>query len=156
MTTLTRRESGPRSFLSRNPFGFMRDEFDNFLTRFGDWDNQWVNQFATPSLDVAETESAVDVTMDIPGMKADDIDLQVTGNLLTISGQRSEETETKGNGKSFHRIERHMGSFSRSVTLPCDVDESKVDATYQNGVLKVSMPKTEAAKAHKIKVLEKK
>lgn len=156
MTTLTRREAGPRSFLSRNPLGFMRDEFDNFLSRFGDWDNQWVNQFATPSLDIAESESAVDVTMDIPGMKADDIDIQVTGNLLTISGQRQEEKEETGNGKSFHRMERRMGSFARSVTLPCAVDESKVDATYDNGVLKVRLPKTEEAKAHKIKVLEKK
>jgi len=147
----------PRSFFSHNPFGLLRrGDFDQFLSRFGDWDNQFLNEFAAPLVDIAETDSAVDVTMDIPGMKADDIDIQVTGNMLTISGQRSEEKEEKGNGKSFHRVERHMGSFSRSVTLPCAVNESRVDATYGNGVLKVSLPKTEDANAHKIKVKERK
>lgn len=160
MTALARREStGLRSLFPRAPFGLVREEFDNLLSRFGDWDGQWTSQFAAPSLDVAESEVSVDVTMDVPGMKAENIDIQVVGNLLTISGERSEEKEEKengkGNGKSFHRIERHMGLFSRSVTLPCKVDESKVDATYQHGVLKVRLPKTEEAKAHKIKVQEK-
>jgi HSP20 family protein len=158
MTTLTRREpTGFRSLFPRPAFGLLRDEFDNLLSRFGDWDGgAWANQFLTPTLDVAESEGFVDVTMDVPGMKADNIDIQVVGNMLTISGERSEEKGEKGNGKSFHRVERHMGHFSRSITLPSEVDESKVEATYQDGVLKVKLPKSEEAKAHKIKVHEKK
>lgn len=155
MTTLARKEAGLRSLLPRVPFGSLREEFDNLLSRLGDWDGQWASQFLAPSLDVAESDSSIEVTMDIPGMKAENIDIQAIGNQLTISGKRSEEKEEKGNGKSYHRVERHMGQFSRSVTLPCEVKESKVEATYQNGVLKIVLPKTEESKSHKIKVLEK-
>ena len=154
MSTLTRRDSAsPRSLSQRPPFGFFREEFDNLLSRLGDWEGQWINQFASPSVDIAESTDAVDVTMDLPGMKAEDLDIRVVGNLLTISGDRKEE---KGNGKSYHRVERHMGHFSRSVMLPCEVNEAKVEATYDNGVLKIQLPKTEGAKPHKIKVQEKK
>lgn len=157
MAAITRKESGGlRSLLPRAPIGMLRAEFDNLLTRLGDWDGQVASQLLAPSLDVSEEEGFVDVAMDVPGMKAEDFDIQVVGNRLTISGERNEQKEEAGNGKSYRRIERHMGHFSRSVTLPCDVNEAKVEATYQDGVLKVKLPKTEQAKAHKIKVLEKK
>ncbi|MES2788304.1 MAG: Hsp20/alpha crystallin family protein [Planctomycetota bacterium] len=156
MTALARREStGLRSLFPFAPMGLMRGEFDNLLSRMGDWDGQWANQFLAPSLDVAETEDCVDVTMDVPGMKAENIDIQVAGNHLTISGVRSEEKEEKGNGKSFHHVERHLGHFSRSITLPCDVNAAKVEATYDQGVLKIQLPKSEEMKAHKIKVFAK-
>lgn len=154
MTALARKETGLRSLFSGAPFGALREDFDKLLSRLGDWDGQWASQFLAPSLDVAESQASVDVTMDLPGMKAEDIDIQVVGNQLTISGERSEEREEMGNGKSYHRIERRMGRFSRSVPLPCEVKESKVDATYQNGVLNITLPKTEEAKSHKIKVQE--
>lgn len=157
MTTLTRPEpTSLRSLLPRLPFGSLREEFDNMLSRLGDWEGPWATQLMSPSLDIAESEGAVDVTMDVPGMKAENIDIQVTGNRLTISGERKDEKEEKGNGKAYHRIERHLGQFCRTVTLPCEVDEAKVDATYQNGVLKIKLPKTEEAKSHKIKVVDKK
>lgn len=156
-TTLTRpSSSGLRSYLPNFPLGSLREEFDNLLSRFGDWEGQWASQMLSPSLDVAESNGTIDVTMDVPGMKAENIDIQVLGNRLTISGERKEEKEEKGNGKSYHRIERHMGAFSRTVGLPCEVDESKVDASYQNGVLKIRLPKSEEAKSHKIAVNEKK
>ena len=88
--------------------------------------------------------------MDIPGMEAKDIDIQVNGHLLTISGERKEEKEEKG--KTYHRIERRSGSFSRSVTLPCPVKEEAVDAQYKNGILMVKLPKAEEAKSKKIAV----
>lgn len=157
MATLTRPEStGLRGFLPRLAFGSLREEFDNVLSRLGDWEGQWATQLMSPSLDIAESDGKVDVTMDIPGMKAEDIDIQIAGNRLTISGERKDEKEEKGNGKAYHRIERHVGQFSRTVTLPCEVDESKVEATYQNGVLKIKLPKTDEAKSHKIKVVDKK
>jgi HSP20 family protein len=70
--------------------------------------------------------------------------------MLTISGERKDEKEEKG--KTFHRVERHYGSFSRSVTLPSAVAEDKVDAQYHDGVLTVTLQKTEEAKSKKIKV----
>jgi HSP20 family protein len=88
--------------------------------------------------------------MDIPGMEAKEIDIQVNANVLTVSGERKEEHEEKG--KTYHRIERRVGSFSRSITLPCPVKEDAVEAQYKNGILAIKLPKTEEAKARKILV----
>jgi HSP20 family protein len=99
---------------------------------------------------MAETDTAIEARMDVPGVTAKDIDIQISGNALTVRGERKEEKEEKG--KTFHRIERRYGSFSRSVTLPCAVAESEVAAEYRDGVLTVKLPKTEESKAHKVKV----
>ncbi|MDB5387944.1 MAG: hspA 4 [Planctomycetaceae bacterium] len=157
MNTLTRKEpANLRSLFPRFPFGLFRDEVDNAFSHLGDWEGQWATQMLNPSLDVAESENSIDVTMDIPGMKAENIDIEVVSNILTISGERSEQKEEKkGNGKAFHRVERHMGQFSRSISLPCAVDQSHVEATYDNGVLKVRLPKAEETKARKFKVMDK-
>jgi HSP20 family protein len=104
----------------------------------------------SPSLDLSETEQAVEVRMDIPGVRANEVDIQIVGNMLTVSGRRKEEREEKN--KTWHRIERREGSFSRSVMLPCPVKEEAVEARYKDGVLTVNMPKTEEAKARKIEV----
>ena len=142
----------------RNPnrIGFTRDFFPQFreiedmMSRmFGDGE-QWGTDMMAPSVDLSETETQVDVQVDVPGMKAEDLDIQINGNLLTISGERKEEKEEKG--RTFHRVERTEGSFSRTLRLPCVVTEDKVSAKYEDGVLKVSMPKAEEAKAHRIKV----
>jgi HSP20 family protein len=107
----------------------------------------------SPSIDLSETEKSIDVRMDIPGVTADDIDIRVDGNLLTISGQRQEEKEEKG--RTFHRIERTEGSFLRTVALPCEVQENKIVAEYKDGVLNLSMPKCAESKSHKIKIQSK-
>ena len=98
----------------------------------------------------ADVPTAIDVRMDLPGITAKDIDIQVNGNVLTVSGERKEEKEE--NGKTFYRVERHCGNIPRSVILPCAVIESKVAAEYKDGVLTIKLPKTEESKAHKIKV----
>jgi HSP20 family protein len=117
---------------------------------FGEDVALWPSERIIPSLDLAETDGIVEVRMDIPGMETKDIDIQVNGNLLTISGERKEEREEKG--KTFHRVERRVGSFSRTVTLPCPVKEDAVDAQYKNGTLTVKLPKTEETKSKKITV----
>lgn len=156
MTGLIRRDpSSLRSLFPRFPFGLFRDDFDTALSRWDDMGDQWASQMLNPSLDVTESENSIDVSMDIPGMKADDIDIQVMSDVLTISGERNEQKEDK-NGQSFHRIERHMGQFSRSIRLPNAVDQSKVEAVYDNGVLKIHLPKSEETKPRKFKVTEKK
>ncbi len=79
-----------------------------------------------------------------------EIDIQLNNNLLTVSGERKEEKEEKG--RTLHRIERRVGSFSRSITLPCSVAADEAAAEYRDGVLKITLPKTEESKAQKIKV----
>lgn len=125
----------------------LRDLASNFFAETGDG---WFAGQPVPSLDLSETAETVQVRMDVPGVKAADIDIQINGSLLTISGKREEEKEEKD--RTYHRIERTYGTFSRTVTLPCAVDEAKVDAQYRDGILTVAMPKTAEAKAHKIKV----
>jgi HSP20 family protein len=110
----------------------------------------WFTKRFVPALDLVEGDKDVTVKMDLPGMKAEEIDIQVHGNLLTINGERKEEREEKGT--SFHRIERRTGSFSRSMTLPCPINEKEIDAKYENGILCVTMPKAEEAKGRKITV----
>lgn len=102
------------------------------------------------SLDLSETDKQVEVRLDLPGVDAKDIDIQIRDKILVVSGERKEEKEEKD--KTHHRIERRYGSFSRSVTLPTAVNEDAVDAQYRDGVLTIKMPKIEESKARKIKI----
>jgi len=117
---------------------------------FGGEAEGWSFERMSPSLDMAETDGEIEVRMDILGMDAKDIDIRVHGNLLTVSGERKEEREEKA--KTYHRIERRVGSFSRTATLPCPVKEDAVDAQYKNGTLTVKLPKTAETKSRKITV----
>ena len=147
----TRRPGALSSLWRRDPFTALREEMNDLRARmWGDEDEGWFAGAMTPSLDVTETDTTVEVRVDLPGVKPKDIDVQLNGNLLTLTGQREEQCEEKG--RTFHRMERRCGSFSRSITLPCSVNESEVAAEYHDGVLSVTLPKTEESKAHKIKV----
>jgi HSP20 family protein len=140
-----------RTLFRRGPLESIREEMHDLLSRtFGEEGDLWSVDRITPSLDLAESNNALEVRMDIPGMEAKDIDIQVNANVLTVSGERKEEREEKG--KTYHRVERRVGAFSRSVTLPCPVKEDAVDAQYKNGILTIKLPKTEEAKARKITV----
>jgi HSP20 family protein len=152
MTTAiaTRKPRRSRSLWGREPFAALREELNEFRTRLMGDEEEWFEGAISPSLDLSETDTAVEVRMDLPGIKSNDIDIQLNDNFLTISGKRAEEKEEKG--KTYHRLERRSGSFSRSVTLPCAVVEDKVTAEFHDGVLTVSLPKSEEAKAHKITV----
>jgi HSP20 family protein len=150
-TLTTRRPGGLTSAWRRDPFAALRDEMNDLRARFwGDEDEGWFGGALAPSVDLSETDTAVEVSMDLPGVKAKEIDIQISGNVLTVTGQRQEEKEEKG--RTFHRVERHSGSFSRSLTLPCAVNENEVGAEYRDGVLHITMPKSEEAKPHRNKV----
>jgi HSP20 family protein len=136
---------------TRNPFTMLRREMDDLVSRF--WDGEpeaWFTGTFAPSLDLTESNDAFEIRMDVPGLEAKEIDVKVQGNTVTISGQRKEEKEEKG--KTYHRVERRTGSFSRTMTLPCDVTENTVAADYKQGVLTVKLPKCAEAKATKIDV----
>lgn len=135
------------------PLSGLREEMDEvFKNFFGTNGVPALSAATLPSIDVSETDAAVEIKTDVPGFKADEIDLHVDEGMVTISGKHSEEKEEKEDGRKYHRIERRSGSFSRTVRLPCNVNSENVDAQLKDGVLTVSLPKTETAKRQKIKI----
>jgi HSP20 family protein len=125
----------------------MDDLFDGF---FRGLDRPFAGYKAWPAIDVAEEKDSIVVRAEVPGCKADDIDISVYGNTLTISGEKKLEEEKKEKG--YYHIESTYGSFRREITLPTDVDQSKVEAAYKDGVLTINLPKAASAKAVKVKV----
>jgi HSP20 family protein len=103
-----------------------------------------------PVVDVKETAEAVVVKAEVPGMDAKEINISVTGNVLTIEGEKKSEREDKE--ENYHLVERSYGSFSRSLTLPAAVDLDKIEAKYDQGVLTVTCPKKEEVKPKPIKI----
>jgi HSP20 family protein len=103
-----------------------------------------------PAIDVVETDDAIVLKAELAGMKPEDINIEVQDNVLTLSGERRFEEEVKED--KFYRIERRYGSFSRSLALPPTVDDGKVDAKYDNGVLEIRVPKAEVVRPKRIKV----
>jgi HSP20 family protein len=101
-------------------------------------------------VDVTETEDALLLHFDLPGISQDDINVELNDNVLTVSGQRERKHEVSQD--SYYRFERRFGAFSRSVTLPAGVSEDDISATYENGVLEVRVPKPEEQKPRRIQV----
>ncbi|MBX3423058.1 MAG: Hsp20/alpha crystallin family protein [Pirellulaceae bacterium] len=104
----------------------------------------------TPQLDIVETANDYVVSVDLPGVKPDDVKLEIEDGKLSISGKR--EAITEENTKNVHRVERTKGSFYRLVALPREVDTQKVDAHYEHGVLKVTLPKSAEKQPRKIEI----
>lgn len=147
------RQSAAPSVRVTDPWTAMRQEMNDLMTSFwrGNGNGGGVmSPTFSPEIDVAEKDNCFELRMDIPGMEAKDLDIQVQGNSITISGHRSEEKEEKG--KTFHCVERRSGNFSRTVSLPCDVTAKEVAADYTNGVLNVVLPKCEGSRPAKIAV----
>ncbi len=131
------------------PQGGMDDWFESFF-RGLDRPLSFFGQRAWPAIDVAERDETVLVRAEVPGLKPEEIDISVYGDTLTISGEKKESKEDQGDG--FYHVESSYGSFRREVTLPTDVDESKIEATCKDGVLSITLPKAEKSKAVKVKV----
>lgn len=130
----------------------LRREMDNLWDRFfgGDWGlTPWQGKWA-PSLDVSETKDNLVVKTELPGIDPKDVDISITDNTLTVKGEKKQEKEEKE--ENYHLIESGYGSFFRSLPLPMEVERDKVKANYKNGVLKITMPKSEKAKAKEVKV----
>jgi HSP20 family protein len=133
--------------------------FEDFLgRRFGRWwpSIRWpetklfTETEMIPSVDIFEDKDDVVVKAEIPGMAKDDVNVNVTDNTITISGEKKKEEEVEK--KDYYRLERSFGSFSRSFHLPAEVQTDKAKATFKEGVLEVRMPKTEEAKKKETKV----
>lgn len=103
----------------------------------------------TPAVDVKETDAALTLFVELPGITKQDIDIALENRILTVSGERRFDEDDR---ESFRRVERAYGKFTRSFRVPADVDGGKVAASFQDGVLKLELPKTEAAKPRQIKI----
>lgn len=106
----------------------------------------------TPAVDIEETDDKYVMYFDLPGVKKEDVKIELLDNRLIVSGERREEKEI--NRKNRYSFERHYGTFERTFALPTTVDSDKVDAMFDNGVLKVTVPKVETAKARQININE--
>lgn len=104
----------------------------------------------SPAVDIYDKGNEVVIHAELPGMKKDEIDVRVENNVLTVRGQKERKDEVKEDG--YFRTERVYGSFSRSFSLPSTVDATKISAEYKDGVLTLSVPKAEEAKARQIDV----
>lgn len=104
----------------------------------------------TPSADIQETDNAYLIKAEIPGVKKEDVKVTVEDGVLTIRGERKAEREETG--KKFHRIERSYGSFLRSFRMPDGVDEAAAKAEFKDGMLNVTLPKSEKARAKAVNI----
>ena len=129
-------------------------DFDSLLDRFFKepvfsiprlFEESWY-----PSVDVSEGKRDIIVKAEIPGVDKEGIDISLDGRLLTIRGEKKQEKEQSD--EHYHRLETSFGFYKRAIELPADVDESKVDAKYKNGVLKIKLKKAKAAETKKINV----
>ena len=122
--------------------------FDDFFKPWNEWFDEGTaffnRQLTIPAVNVSETKENFMVTLAVPGMKKEDFNIRIDGTMLTISCEKEEEKEE--NEKAFNRKEYNYSSFSRSFTLPEEVMKDKIDALYENGELKLMMPKSEKAK----------
>jgi HSP20 family protein len=132
--------------------GTIRNEIDNLLHDFfggpihtGPLAGEWL-----PAADVSETQDRVFVKAELPGIEEKDIDLSVCGNVLTIRGEKKQVKEDKN--ENHYLGDRYYGSFRRTFQLPADIDSDKAKASFDKGVLKISVPKVEEAKTKEIEI----
>lgn len=138
------------SLIPGRSFTPSRDLFDRF---FDDWDfpslfnetNEW-----TPAFDIDENDKEYVVSAELPGIDIKDVEISIADGMLSVKGEKKNETEDKGEG--YHRIERRYGSFHRSFRIPGKVESDKVDASYKDGILKVLLPKAEGTETKKIEI----
>ena len=104
----------------------------------------------SPAVDIFETENEIVVKAELPGVDRKDISLNLENNVLTLKGERKFEKETKE--ENYHRIERAYGGFSRAFSIPATVDEEKIRADYQDGILRIALPKKEQVRPKQIRI----
>lgn len=132
--------------------GPLKHEMERLFDRFfepEDGESFAMGEWA-PRLDLSETKDALVVKVEVPAIDPKDIQLSIMEGVLTVTGEKKEEKEDKD--EKYYRVERTYGSFSRSVRLPAPVDEAKVAATFKNGLLTVTLPKTPAARSTAIPI----
>ncbi len=147
-----RRKEGESA--SDNALTEFKSEVDDLFNRFfgsSRWSpGTYFSKSFVPAFDVSETDEDIIVKAELPGVDPKEIEVSLSGSTLTVKGEKKEEREEKT--QNMHRIERSFGSFSRSVTLPCEVKDDRVEANFKNGVLNLKLPKAETSKKSSIKI----
>ncbi len=150
-----------RAVEAREPFGELRDwrplgagfpaRLERLLRQFDeDWHGPSTRGGWLPALDVHETDDQYAVTVELPGVAREDVTIEFNEGLLTVRGEKKSEREDKKEKRRF--IERHYGTFSRSFSLPSDADADHIDANFKDGVLTLTIPKTEESKPRTIAI----
>lgn len=148
-----RRMYGVPSWNFRSPFqdlDRMKQLLDNVYGRETDLPFPGVSAGVFPSVNLTEDKENYYIRAELPGIQKDDLDIEATGNNISISGER--KIPSLEEGARYHRREREAGKFSRVVGLPGDVDSGKVSAALKNGILKLTVPKAEKAKPKQISI----
>lgn len=140
------------NFTRRN---YLTDIFDNFFNDIIDFSYPLTfssdgQKTFLPKADVFESDSEYCIEVELPGVLQENIDLKINNNMLTIEAKK-ENIETKKN-KNYHIQERYYGSFSRSISLPSNINEESIDANFKNGILSIKIPKKEQTKTKKITI----
>ena len=164
-------EKKPPATTEFRPFTNLRREIDRLFDDFA-WGSPWrmpsprslfdaepfwrreITWGKVPAVDIADTEKAYEITAELPGMDEKNVEVKFADGLLTIKGEKREEKEEKK--KDYHLSERSHGSFQRSFTVPDGVDADKIDATFKDGVLTVTLPKTPEAQRKEKQIAIKK
>jgi HSP20 family protein len=135
------------------PYRPSTDIFHPFEMLFGPLSSRrFEDLIRAPSADVVERENEIEVVMEIPGMRPDDIDIDLENNVLTVSGEKTEHHEEGHEEGTFHLSERRYGRFNRSFVLPRDVEPDGINARCQDGLLTIRVPKSERARRRRIEV----
>lgn len=146
-SSLTR--SNPADLWSSRIYRIFDQAFNDFVSPLTSseevGERAWI-----PAVDVLESEETLTVTAELPGMRKEDVDITLEDGVLKISGERHFEKDDER--ESYRRIERAYGRFSRAFTLPRNVDRSRVEAQFDNGLLRIVLPKSEDARARKIDI----
>ena len=116
----------------------------------GGTEEDWAQGAWSPAVDIYEKDGNIVLKAELPGVDPKDVDVRVENNVLTLRGERKFDSDVKKEG--YHRVERAYGTFGRSFTLPTVVDTEKINAEYKDGVLRVTLPKREEAKAKQIAI----
>lgn len=127
---------------------YLFNRFDQLFREESGWPG-WQNSPTWPRMDVCETTDAYLLELDLPGVQPDNVQIEIAGDVLAIFGERPQPAVEE---KSFHRVERDYGQFQRRIRFPSAVAQDQIQARFQDGVLRVTVPKAENAKARKIPV----
>ncbi|MEZ5864480.1 MAG: Hsp20/alpha crystallin family protein [Geminicoccaceae bacterium] len=130
-----------------DPFSLMRREMDRLFDNYSrDWPAPALAKgLMSPKVDVAETEKGLEISAELPGIEQKDINLDLTNGILTLQAEHHAEKEEKDEKKRYHVVERSRGSFMRRFAVPFEPDADKVQASFENGVLKIKVPRSAAA-----------
>ena len=134
-------------------FDDFRREMDSLMSRFFDGGETGVaerSSWFNPLCNVSETDNEFEVSVELPGSKPDDFNVELRHGDLWITGERKQEHEESR--KNWHRVERHYGQFQRVIRLGADVDPDQINAEYKNGVLRITVPKSETSRPKRIEV----